>query len=206
MNHESTHDRILAAAEAEFFSKGYDGARTTSIAKAAGVTHAMLHYYFRTKQNLFETVIGGKMALLRDMMLSSIGDPTIPLFEKISRCIDSHIDFIAANPQLPGFMVNVVFKDPRLSALAMQAIAIHAREVITSLQRQIDDMALRGECRRVDARMLMIDILSLDVMPFVMARAIDVVMGSIAADESPEDFIATRKKENIDTIFRKLRP
>ena len=39
---------ILAAAEQEFLAKGFDGARTTSIAAAAGVTHAMLHYYFRT--------------------------------------------------------------------------------------------------------------------------------------------------------------
>ena len=38
---------ILEAAEREFIAKGFAGARTTSIAEAAGVTHAMLHYYFR---------------------------------------------------------------------------------------------------------------------------------------------------------------
>lgn len=44
-----TENRILKAAEAEFLAKGYAGARTTAIAEAAGVTHAMLHYYFRTR-------------------------------------------------------------------------------------------------------------------------------------------------------------
>ena len=62
MNKEQSHSqdtetRILEAAEKEFFEKGYAGARTTSIAEAAGVTHAMLHYYFRTKDNLFERIV-----------------------------------------------------------------------------------------------------------------------------------------------------
>ena len=48
---------ILEAAEREFLKKGFDGARTTSIAAAAGVTHAMLHYYFRTKEQLFERIL-----------------------------------------------------------------------------------------------------------------------------------------------------
>ena len=201
----TTCERILVAAEAEFFSKGFAGARTTSIAEAAGVTHAMLHYYYRTKQNLFQTVIGGKMQLLRDLMLSSIGDPSIPLFEKISRCIEYHIDFIMANPQLPGLMVNVVLRDEQMSGMAFDSIASRVDEVITSLQLQIDEMALRGECRSVDARMLLIEILTLDVMPFIMDKAVDIIMGGIFATHR-EKFASLLKKENIDTILRKLRP
>ena len=53
---------ILEAAEREFIAKGFAGARTTSIAEAAGVTHAMLHYYFRTKEQLFERILDEKMA------------------------------------------------------------------------------------------------------------------------------------------------
>ena len=56
MNDERNSQRdtealILEAAEKEFLEKGYLGAKTTSIAEAAGVTHAMFHYYFRTKDN-----------------------------------------------------------------------------------------------------------------------------------------------------------
>ena len=56
---QNKEQQILEAAEREFLEKGYDGARTTSIAKAADVTHAMLHYYFRTKKHLFERIIQG---------------------------------------------------------------------------------------------------------------------------------------------------
>ena len=54
---ETTKERlILEAAEDEFITKGYNGAKTTEIAKKAGVTHAMLHYYYRTTENLFQKV------------------------------------------------------------------------------------------------------------------------------------------------------
>ena len=59
---QSKEQQILEAAEKEFLEKGYNGARTTSIAKAADVTHAMLHYYFRTKEQLFERFIDKKMS------------------------------------------------------------------------------------------------------------------------------------------------
>ena len=48
----NTEQSILKAAEKEFLKKGFSGSKTTEIAKEAGVTHAMLHYYFRTKENL----------------------------------------------------------------------------------------------------------------------------------------------------------
>lgn len=53
----NTEELILLSAEKEFLEKGYSGAKTTAIADAAGVTHAMLHYYFRTKDKLFEKMV-----------------------------------------------------------------------------------------------------------------------------------------------------
>ncbi len=96
-----TENRILKAAEAEFLAKGYAGARTTAIAEAAGVTHAMLHYYFRTKDKLFERILNEKIQLVRDIMLFGIGEPGRPLEERIVATVERHFDFLAANPSLP---------------------------------------------------------------------------------------------------------
>lgn len=74
---------ILAAAEQEFLAKGFDGARTTSIAAAAGVTHAMLHYYFRTKENIFERILDEKLRLMGESVLAAFGDPALPFLERI---------------------------------------------------------------------------------------------------------------------------
>ena len=80
---QDTETRILRAAEKEFFSKGYAGARTASIAEAAGVTHAMLHYYFRTKDKLFERIVSEKINILADIILSAIGDGNLPLVVQV---------------------------------------------------------------------------------------------------------------------------
>ena len=61
----NTEQSILKAAEKEFLKKGFSGSKTTEIAKEAGVTHAMLHYYFRTKENLFNKVFEEKAKQLR---------------------------------------------------------------------------------------------------------------------------------------------
>jgi AcrR family transcriptional regulator len=53
---QDTQEAILDAAEAVFANNGFDGATTRAIAEAAGVNAALIHYYFRSKENLFEAV------------------------------------------------------------------------------------------------------------------------------------------------------
>lgn len=201
---QSTEERILEAAVQEFMSKGYAGARTTAIAEAAGVTHAMLHYYFRTKDKLFDRIIESKIGTLRDIMLASLGDPTIPLFDKIKSAIDTHQDFIAANPELPRFMINEVLSRPDRMPKVIERLKHHTPLVVQSLQCQIDEYADRGLCRRVDAGMLMLDIVSLNIFPFSATPMVNALLGGMMED--PQAFVETRKKENVETIMRKLQP
>lgn len=199
----NTEQLILKAAEREFLLKGYAGARTSAIAEAAGVTHAMLHYYFRTKDKLFDTILDRKIKLLRDVMLGSIGDADKPLFQKLADTVSNHIDFLAANPDLPRFMVNEIFYNPARMQQILPLMKAHAPQVVTNLQRQIDEMAARGECRRVDAAMLMVDIVSLNVFSFMAAPMVESMLGDRFSDRA--SFVEQRKRENIDTIMRKIR-
>ena len=201
---QSTEERILEAAVQEFMTKGYAGARTTAIAEAAGVTHAMLHYYFRSKDKLFDRIIESKIGTLRDIMLSSLGDPSIPLFDKIKNAIESHQDFIAANPELPRFMINEVLNRSDRMPMVIERLKHHTPLVVESLQRQIDEYADRGLCRRVDAGMLMLDIVSLNIFPFSARPMVNALLGGMMED--PQAFVEARKKENVETIMRKLQP
>lgn len=201
---QSTEERILEAAVQEFMTKGYAGARTTAIAEAAGVTHAMLHYYFRTKDKLFDRIIESKIGTLRDIMLASLGDPTIPLFDKIKSTIENHQDFIAANPELPRFMINEVLNRPDRMPKVIERLKHHTPLVVLSLQRQIDEYADRGLCRRVDAGMLMLDIVSLNIFPFSATPMVNALLDGMMEDR--EAFVEARKKENLETIMRKLKP
>lgn len=200
---QSTETRILQAAEKEFFEKGYAGARTASIAEAAGVTHAMLHYYFRTKDKLFEQIVAGNINMLGDIILSAIGDGNLPLEERIRQGVERHFDFIAANRDLPRFIVNEVLSRPNHIEI-MKRNALHiVNSLLGSLQREIDEYAARGLCRKVDARMLLIDIVSLNVFPFMAAPIVYSAIGDSYSNY--DEFLAMRKKENVETILNKLK-
>lgn len=202
-NHQrDTEALILQAAEREFLEKGYSGAKTTAIAQAAGVTHAMLHYYFRTKEKLFEKIVADKMDKLKRVMFGVIGNPDLPLRERLKQGVEQHFDFIAENPHLPRFIFNELHEHPERIDQVKNSIASIAAKAITTLQNEIDRKAASGECRPVDARMLMLDIASLNLFPFIAAPLISSSFGNLF--EGRDEFLEMRKKENVRTVLGKL--
>lgn len=202
-NPNDTESRILQAAENEFFEKGYAGARTASIAEAAGVTHAMLHYYFRTKDKLFERIVSEKISILGNIIISAISDEDLTLEDRIRQGIERHFDFIAANRDLPKFIVNEVLTRPDVVEMMKCNIQNIVNNLLNSLQHEIDAYAAKGLCRQVNARMLLIDIVSLNVFPFMAAP---IVLGAIGDSyNSYDEFLALRKTENVETILNKLK-
>ena len=114
--------------------KGFAGARTIAIAEKAGVTHAMLHYYFRKKEQLFERVITKNAALLAQTMIAAMDNPDMPIVERLKSGIASHLDFIAANPQLPRFFLNEVLSRPELYHLFYAKISEVGKTLFADLQ------------------------------------------------------------------------
>lgn len=200
---QDTETRILQAAEKEFFEKGYIGARTTSIAEAAGVTHTMLHYYFRTKDKLFEQIVSKKINMLGDIILSAIGDNNLPLEDRIRQGVERHFDFISANRDLPRFIVNEVFSHPERIEILKTSIQNIVNDLLNNLQQEIDEYAAKGLCQQADARMLLIDIVSLNVFPFMAAPIVKEAIGY--SYKSYDEFLTLRKKENVETVLRKLK-
>lgn len=198
----TTEELILQAAEKEFIEKGYSGAKTTAIAEAAGVTHAMFHYYFRTKDKLFEKIVAEKMEQLKDLMFAAIGNPELPLKDRIIQGVESHFDFIAANPLLPRFLFNELYLNrDRIEGAKGRLIGI-ANSCINDLQSAIDNEAARGGCRKAEARMVLLDIISLNIFPFIVEPVLNGILAS--TNESFESLLEQRKKENVNTILGKL--
>ena len=199
----SKEQQILASAEQEFLTKGYDGARTTSIAQAAGVTHAMLHYYFRTKEQLFERIVDEKFETMSHSMFAIMGDPSLPIVERIKGGIEAHFDFIAANPLLPRFVINEIISRPERYKLLYKRVGAVIENVYCGLQFEIDRSAERDEIEWVDVKMLFISILSLNIFTFIAYPFMEPLMGELMADR--EGFLAVRKAENIETILRRIK-
>lgn len=200
---QSKEQQILAAAEQEFLTRGYDGARTTSIAQAAGVTHAMLHYYFRTKEQLFERIVDEKFKTMSNSMFAIMGDPSLPIVERIKGGIEAHFDFVAQNPLLPRFVINEIISRPERYDVLYKRVGAIIDNVYRGLQSEINRSAERGEIERVDIKMLFISIMSLNIFTFLAYPFMEPLMGELMADR--ERFLAERKAENIETILRRIK-
>ena len=206
-NHKSqtqnTEQKIIEAAEQEFLIKGFDGARTTSIAAKAGVTHAMFHYYFRTKEKIFEKIISQKLELLTRLIMDSISIENLSLEEKLKRIIDSHIDFVSKNPELPGFLVREIFNNPERFEILKARFETFAPILIQNLQIELDKGFEEGKYKKTDGRMLLMDIISLNVFPYMASALINSILNGFMTDK--ENFKELRKKENFETIMRKIK-
>ena len=200
---QNKEQQILAAAEQEFLAKGYDGARTTSIAQAAGVTHAMLHYYFRTKEQLFERIVDEKFETMSHSMFAIMGDPSLPIVERIKGGIEVHFDFVAQNPLLPRFVINEIISRPERYDVLYKRVGAIIDNVYRGLQSEIDRSAERGEIERVDIKMLFISIMSLNIFTFLAYPFMEPLMGELMVNR--ERFLAERKAENIETILRRIK-
>ena len=200
---QSKEHQILAAAEQELLTKGYDGARTTPIAQAAGVTHAMLHYYFRTKEQLFERIVDEKFETMSHSMFAIMGDPSLPIVERIKGGIEAHFDFVAQNPLLPRFVINEIISRPERYDILYKRVGAIIDNVYRGLQSEINRSAERGEIERVDIKMLFISIMSLNIFTFLAYPFMEPLMGELMANR--ERFLAERKAENIETILRRIK-
>lgn len=203
MKPKATEAEILKAAEQEFMLRGFDGAKTASIARAAGVTHAMLHYYFRTKEQLFERILTDKMNLMGRSVLTAFGNPELPLLERLKDGISRHFDFLVENPDLPRFIINEVFSRPERYEIMRKGVSRIIDKLMQSVQQELDSMAAQGEIVPVDVRMLMLDVVSLNIFPFITYPMIKPLLGDIAADR--ERFFEQRKAENIEVIMRRIK-
>ncbi|MCD8179245.1 MAG: TetR/AcrR family transcriptional regulator [Tannerellaceae bacterium] len=133
----TTEQLILEATEAEFLEKGYGKARTTEIARLAGVNHSMLHYYFRTKENLFEVMFQKKAKSMAEVMILTIRQD-LPFLEKIKKDVEDHFDFVAANEKLPAFIFSEVLYDEKIKAIFINILQEKIKTILHKLKKEIE--------------------------------------------------------------------
>lgn len=109
-NELSTEDKILLAASKVFTDKGFSGARTRDIAEEAGINLALLNYYFRTKEKLFEQVMKVKIVLLFGQIIPIVTNEKTSLDEKIDLASVKYFDILTKNPNLPIFVLSEIQK------------------------------------------------------------------------------------------------
>lgn len=193
---------ILIAAEEEFMEKGYDGAKTQSIAKRAGVTHAMLHYYYRTKENLFNKVFEEKVYMLVDSIIYSFKDKDLPFLIRIQKGIEAHFDFLARNPKLPRFVLNEMISKPERLNIFKNKIFSFLGDIVINLEHEMQHEIKAGNINNITLVDLLLDIASINVFQFA-AFPIACIMSKTSYNNI-DDFLAARRKESVTIIMNRL--
>ena len=109
-NEISTEDKILLAASKVFTEKGFAGARTRDIADEAGINLALLNYYFRSKEKLFDQVMKVKIMLLFGKIIPIISNEKTTIEEKIDLASEKYFEILSKNPNLPLFVISEIQK------------------------------------------------------------------------------------------------
>lgn len=108
----STEEKIKEAARKVFTQKGYAATRTRDIAEEAGINLALLNYYFRSKEKLFEIVILEKMHLLLGKIGPILMDEKTTIELKVEQIAEHYIDTLMANPDIPLFVLGEIKTNP----------------------------------------------------------------------------------------------
>lgn len=195
-NDITTEQKILTAAEEVFHEKGYDGARMQEIADRASINKGLLHYYFKSKDALFDGIFN--MALRRMVgNLNSILLLEIPLEEKIDLMIDGYMNMLMKNSSLPSFVMNELNKDP--DKFIAKHVGGDFRNVFDSFIDSVNKEINAGKIRQIDPRQLFMNIQSMVLFPFIGRTMIQVVVG---IDNKEFQKLMQERRELIKTFIK----
>ena len=164
----TTEAAILNAAKSIFQRKGMDGARMQEIANEAGINKALLHYYYRSKQLLFEAVFKNAFKLLAPQ-LNKVLNSDDSLNDKIKNFTKNYISFTIKHPYLPNFIINELNRNPEF----VQKLTSEKHfPTITKFKQQVTENVENGIIKPIKAEQLLIHILALNIFPFITSTFI----------------------------------
>jgi len=160
---DNTEEKILDAAREVFMRKGMEGARMQEIADEAGINKALLHYYFRTKERLFEAIFS-KVVKFAFPGLTSIAQEETDFVTKLNKLIDAYFDLLLKHQFLPVFILKELNRDPSGLFKLIDSNGLSPQYIIKPVEEAMD----RGEIKRMDPRHLILNIVSMCVFPFAV--------------------------------------
>jgi TetR/AcrR family transcriptional regulator len=198
-NEKLTEEKIFEAATIVFEEEGLTGARMQNIADRAGINKALLHYYFRTKDHLFEAVFT-KLAKKMFMKFNPIFENDLTLEEKIRFFFKEHISFMQQNPKLPGFILNEINHNPqRIQKLIKN---IEFRNLWLRIAELHKDELYKYNITEETLPQIMTTIASLSVFPFAAKGILEVIFENMGVDF--DKYIELRKNFAADFVIKAI--
>lgn len=171
---DSTEQKIIEAARKLFIQKGYAATKTRDIAAEAGINLALLNYYFRSKEKLFEMIMIENFGQFIGVIIKMLNDESTSLETKIKNLVSTYIDLFLQNSDLPLFILTEIRNHPeKLIGKLPAAPAIFGSVFIRQLQEEIQAKRIPP----VDPRHLMLNVIGLTIFPFAARPMLQAIAG-----------------------------
>jgi len=194
-----TEEKIFETATLVFEEQGLAGARMQDIANRAGINKALLHYYFRTKDQLFSAVFT-KLAQKMFSKFTPIFEENLSLEEKIRFFFREHIEFLQKNPKLPGFILNEINRNPQRIKMIIQNIDFtHIWNVLTEHHK---DELHKYTITEETLPQIMTSIVALSVFPFAARGIFEIVFGKMGVDF--DNYMEVRKEFAAEFVIKAI--
>jgi TetR/AcrR family transcriptional regulator len=190
----TTEEHILQQAREIFYLKGLAGARMQEIADRSGINKAMLHYYFKTKELLFDKVFADAFEAFAGK-IAEVLNSGATLEEKVKEYVNHTVDALALNPGIPIFVLNELTGNP---LRMVEKFAGEDKINLDIFKQQVE----RQTNGKIDAEALFMDMVALCVYPFVMAPVFKQLLQK--SDQQYQDAMQLRKAHIINELLTRL--
>lgn len=188
-------NKIIEAAQELFMEKGFEKTNMSEIARKAGINRPALHYYFRTKDKMFEavfsTLVGSFLPHLEDIFAKDI-----PFMDKVQKVLDGYIVIFTQNPSLPQFILGEVNRD--LEHLLETIRNLHFDTYLQSIEKILISEMEKGNLKTVPIPMVMLTFYSQLIFPFLAKPLIMAIF--YGNEEEFATFIHAWKKHVMEQV------
>jgi TetR/AcrR family transcriptional regulator len=186
---------ILAAARKVFLSKGLDGARMQDIANEAGINKALLHYYYRSKNNLYLVVV---QQVFQEFFPVVFGTLTKEgsLQKNIENFFEIYIRFAMDHPDLPRFVVTEIAQRPELVENILRAPKEEL--LVNQISEILESSYKTGEIRHITVQDFIVNLISLSIFP-ILAKPI--IANVFSMTENDFDLYMNTRIKSVATFF-----
>ncbi len=200
MKDESTNTEaiILEAARHVFIKSGFDGARMQEIANKAGINKALLHYYYRSKEKLFDRIFAESFKLMFEGIRECFATES-SLEVVIRTFIPLYLKTIQENPFLPSFVMHEISNRPeRLKQLMIKG-GVQPKYIM----RTIDEATKQGLIHPLTGGELMMSMVGICVVP-IIGRPIFKSFFYNDSDEEYDHYLETREQRVVQFLFNAI--
>ena len=159
-----TEEKILESAQEIFHHKGFAGARMQEIADKAEINKGLLHYYYKSKDKLFESVFNIALKQMLGRLDTTLNEK-VDLFTKIENLVNGYITVLSKNTFVPNFVFQEINRNPEFFNEKFKEF--NSLEGIKVFENQIKEEIVKGTIRDVDPKQLIINIISMSIFPFM---------------------------------------